>query len=134
MQEQIESFQEQRGLVRSKRTICCPACKRHTAVEKATIISDHYYVPPRGCVDGAYWTFSEYRFYCAKCNSFHRAYTGSFDKDYMTEEFTSEALTKFRLQLYLFIKKHFDYFGERLRDYDKGGTITELRERQKEDA
>ena len=64
---------------------------------------------------GDYWIFGErYHLWCNKCNNFTRT----------TEKWVNP-------ELYNFIDKYVDYFGEVLDDYNDGGTIVELRERHK---
>ena len=131
IQQQINDLYEELEETKGRRQVTCPNCKKRTPVNQATIIIPHYYVAPYSCTGGAYWDrMNEYQFYCEKCDSFHRAYTGSFDKDWVTKEYKPSALKDPRVQLYLFIKKYESYFGEKLKVYGDrdNGTITHIRE------
>jgi hypothetical protein len=133
LNEKINFLQTERELVRAQKTITCPSCKKRTQLRKATVIREHHYIRPYSCSGGDYWTFSEYNFYCNKCDSFNRAYTGSFDKEWQDDKkFKPEALKETRVQLYLLIKEYISYFGEVLDNYDDNLTITQLRKKNKE--
>jgi len=131
--EKIEFLQAERESVRSQKTITCPSCTKRTQLRNAVIIREHHYIRPYSCSGGDYWTFSdEYKFYCKKCDSFHRVYTGSFDKEWMDDKkFKPEALKETRVQLYLLIKEYISYFGEVLDNYDDNLTIDQLREKNR---
>jgi len=133
LSEKIEFLQAEREAVRSQKTITCPSCKKRTQLRNATVIREHHYIRPYSCSGGDYWTFSEYKFYCEKCDSFHRAYIGSWDKEWHDDKkLKPEALKEKRVQLYLLIKEYISYFGEVLNNYDDNLTIVQLREKNKE--
>jgi len=116
---QISSLEEQKQTIKLRQMVTCPHCKKRTRISKATIIVDYFYVPPRGCTGGDYWNFNEYLYCCSKCNVNTRAYIGSWDKDWKTEELTLSALKEARVILFNFIKKNIEYFGEVLKSYDE---------------
>lgn len=132
--EQIDFLEAERENVRKQKTITCPSCKKRTQLRNAIVIDKYHYVRPYSCSGGDYWaTSNEYIFYCTKCDSGYRAYTGSWDTiSYDSEEIKPEALKETRVQLYLLIKEYHRYFGETLDSYDDGGlTIDQLREKNK---
>jgi hypothetical protein len=133
IEKQITELENELQVLRSNKMIQCPKCKKKTRLNKATVIDKYHYVRPSGCSGGDYHTFSnEYYLYCEKCDTFNRVYIGGWDRvSWNSDEFKPEALKDPRVQLYLFIKEHHRYFGEKLKDYDEGGTITEIRERNK---
>lgn len=55
----------------------CMGCHKKTSISKLELIVEQFYVPPRGCSDGDYWTEGENPdFYvkCPKCNKEIRYY------------------------------------------------------------
>lgn len=134
LKKQIIELHDQLHKHRENKSIKCPSCGRRTKIKNATMITCYHYIKPSGCMDGDYWVFShEYMYYCAKCDSFNRAYIGSFDqidygKDYSESNMRPEALKLERVQLYYLIDQHSHLFGESLSDYDYKGTIEDFRE------
>ena len=138
LKEQIAKLQAELVNVRSNKTVLCQHCKKRTRLSKATAIRCYHYIAPYGCTGGDYWTFShEYSFYCAKCESFNRAYVGSWDKLDWSEGVTitnthPKSLEEYRVHTYFLIDEHFRLFGEKLNNYKYGNTIEEIREANKE--
>lgn len=125
---QIAALRERREQILRSRSIKCPKCERRTLLKNATVIRTFSYVPPYGCTGGAYWAADgEYQYYCSKCDQFNRAYVFEWDK----ERVPDRKYDIDRIALYEFIKTHYSYFGERLDNYDKGGTIDDIREKDK---
>lgn len=132
IKKQIQELEEKLTQCRDRRTIMCPSCEKRTPVNQATIVRRYHYVRPYSCTGGDYWTFSnEYLFYCSKCDSFHRAYVGSYDRKWDTDEIKSESLKLDRVKMFLFIEEYQHHFSEMLEDYGDGGTIDEIREHNK---
>jgi len=135
--KEINSLRERKVQLLKNRTVKCSYCEKRTALTNATVIRRFSYVPPSGCTDGAYWAFNgEYNYYCAKCGHFSRAYIFDWEKEGKTNNHVSSNPEKRkydidRVSLHVFIETHYSYFGEHLDDYDKGGTIDELREKDK---
>lgn len=129
---QISELKQQLIECQQRRTITCPHCNKKTPLADATVITLNSYVPPRGCTEGDYYTFSEYLYYCNKCDGYERAYVGSFDKDWDTKEIHPEKLKLPRVCLFLFIEKFHHYFGEKLELYGeeerRSLTIDDIRE------
>lgn len=135
---QIAELSNELTKVKEAKTIRCDCCVKRTQIKKATIITCYHYIQPSGCMDGDYWVFShEYLFYCAKCDSFNRAYLGSFDKiDYFGKDVEDNvhphALKEYRVKTYFLIDRNSHLFGEQLQDYDYKGTIDDIRKKNKE--
>ena len=131
----IADLRNQKEQILKSRTVKCSHCNKRTALKNATVVRNFSYVPPSGCTDGAYWaTNGEYNYYCAKCGHFNRAYVLGWEKEGKTNNHVSlkPETRKYdidRVALHKFIEMHYSYFGEHLDDYDKGGTIEEMRER-----
>lgn len=125
----IADLHSQKERMLRSRTVKCPKCEKRTALKNATVIRSFSYVPPHGCTEGAYWAADgEYQYYCGKCDHFNRAYVLSWDKERVAER-------KYdidRIALYEFIKTHYSYFGEQLDYYGEGGTIDNIRTKDKE--
>lgn len=137
LKKKITELQDQLVEHRENKSIKCPCCEKRTKIKKATIITCFHYIKPRGCMDGDYWAFShEYMFYCAKCDSFNRAYIGSFDqikygKDYSESNMHPKVLEKERVKMYFLIDRNSHLFGEQLSNYDYNGTIEDIRRENK---
>src|SRR3989344_5523989 len=55
-QERIKSDLTDRLLAALRRTFLrCSECGRESQVSSWVFIQDHWYVPPSGCTEGAYW-------------------------------------------------------------------------------
>lgn len=137
LKKQIAELQTQLVEHRENKSIKCPCCDKRTKIKKATVITCYHYIEPHGCMGGDYWLFShEYMFYCAKCDSFNRAYIGSFDQidygdNYKESNMRPEALKLERVQMYYLIDKNSHLFGESLVDYNYKGTIEDFRKANK---
>jgi len=61
-----------------KMLLFCKGCKRRSILSRWTLIVEHYYVPPRGCTEGAYWSESRSssRIRCPRCGHETRLYNG----------------------------------------------------------
>lgn len=124
--------------LRGEKMITCECCGRRTKIKNATIVVEHHYISPHGCMGGDYWVRShEYLFYCKKCQSFNRAYIGSFDKidyfgDYSEDNIEEGVKDDYRVKTYFLIDLHEDRFGEILHNYDYSGDIEYLRQKEKE--
>ena len=115
----------------------CPICNKGTRVKNVTIIRPHYYVPPSGCNDGAYWTlcFNEYESYCIYCNKFSRTFIHTTEQDILdgkpipswSSGPSYKKIDTDRVKRFIFIKKNLHLFGESLNVYNKGGTIEQIR-------
>lgn len=60
----------------------CLHCNKGTQIRFLDLIVIKYYIPPSGCVDGAYWTEGtnpEYNILCPKCSQVVRVYKSTFD-------------------------------------------------------
>ncbi len=137
LKQQIAKLQGELTTHRKNKSIKCPCCGKRTQIKNATILTCYHYISPHGCMGGDYWRFShEYTYYCAKCDSFTRAYIGSFDQidygdNYKESNMTPEALELERVQMYYLIDKNSHLFGEQLDDYDYKGTIADIRKANK---
>lgn len=122
---EIEALIEEREQIRSRKTIKCE-CGKRTPLKKLIVIKYFYYVDPHGCTGGDYWDFSkEYKWYCTKCEKWHRVYASNFD----SIQFNVKTLP-LRATNYEFLHSHIQYVGEVLERYGKhdGNTLTEIRE------
>ncbi len=50
-------------------TAKCRFCGKRSKLSSIDLIQTHYYIPPSGCSDGAYWTPSELNWMCPKCKA-----------------------------------------------------------------
>lgn len=55
-----------------KRTIPCKACDTPHEIRDLTLIQTHFYVPPSGCTEGAYWLPGEIQFVCPQTDITNR--------------------------------------------------------------
>lgn len=135
--KEIAALRERKVQLLKNKTIKCPKCEKRTALKNATIISNYHYVKPYGCTEGDYWTFSDnYHYYCNKCGNFTRTYIMSWEKKGESKMYLNTQKQKEeddRVRFYNFTKEHYQYFGERLDSYSKGGTIDEIRAQDKKD-
>ena len=135
--EEIAVLEQERTDLLSRKTIKCPKCEKGTQLSKAILINKYHYVSPHGCTGGDYHTFNEYQYLCMKCEKITRAYVGSWDRiDYREGDklanMTEESLKDPKVQMYFFISKHKNYFGETLSDYGYNyTTLDELRAHDK---
>lgn len=133
LKQQINKIEQRIETIRSRKMITCPECKKRTAISKATIVEDYWYVRPSGCMGGDYWKFNEYWYCCSKCGKTSRAYITTWDIDRETKEIKTAVLKEPRIVLFNFIKEHLEHFGEVLKSYDDGNlTLDQLREKNKE--
>lgn len=116
--KEIEALEEERELVRSRKTLACE-CGKRSQLSKWILISDYHYIRPYGCMGGDYWESSnEYHLICPKCDGVGRVYHASYEDE------DSEMNT-----LYKFVHDHARYFGERLKSYKEGCDVEELRKK-----
>jgi hypothetical protein len=107
--------------VRANRLLECPHCNKRSPISKWGVIRDHSYTPPRGCMEGDYWSFSnEYHILCPKCQGMGRVWLKSYDPPEHPMN-----------QLFEFIKENYKLFGEQLDNYEYG-TIEQIREKNKQ--
>lgn len=99
-------IKEELDRVRANKTIQCLGCGKRSPISKWTFIQQHHYIPPSGCMEGAYWVHSnEVLIGCPKCQSLMRTWKSSVrDSD---NSYT----------FYKFILDHAQYFGEKLEYY-----------------
>jgi hypothetical protein len=77
--EQIEELKTQLDKLnvkltkeRSNRTIKCSCCNKLHKIKNLIGIQTYWYVQPRGCTDGGYWTSGEFRFVCPETDISNR--------------------------------------------------------------
>lgn len=56
---------------RANKQFRCGCGKMHR-IKDCVVIQDHYYVPPSGCTDGAYWTPTELQIICPDTDNKNR--------------------------------------------------------------
>ena len=68
-EKKIESKIKQRN---KKRNIQCGSCEHSHRVADLVAIQTHFYIPPRGCTEGAYWLPGEMQFVCPETGVINR--------------------------------------------------------------
>ncbi len=139
--ERIQALYKKQESLKKQTRITCPTCHKRTQVTKATVIRDHYYIPPSGCTEGAYWTTSgEFYYYCNHCNATTRAWQHrpyNWDKhQYEDEKLPEKGRAPTRLRLLHIIRDNINYIGEVLDSYknlQEGMSIEELRKQNEKE-
>ncbi|MEK6819638.1 MAG: hypothetical protein AABY03_00365 [Nanoarchaeota archaeon] len=69
---------------RARKKIECAAknCGKLHTVNKLTLIQTHWYVSPRECTEGDYWTEGELRFICPDTKTVNRIMIDNYDVPY----------------------------------------------------
>lgn len=123
-EELIKQLIEERKQIRRERMFACPKCCESSPVREWVLVQEYCYVPPRGCTEGDYHVFSEYRVHCPLCDGVGRVYKSG---KYATRE---------QDETYNFIKHNEDLFKENLKYYarynkNEGYTLDQLREEER---
>lgn len=79
LEEQLEDIAQQLLDEQRKRKIACGKCNKLIQIGKLNIVDVEGYIPPRGCIDGDYWTHSYYEFQCPHCKAMYRLGPSSFE-------------------------------------------------------
>lgn len=67
---------------RANKTFPCICGKRHK-FKNCDVIQQHYYVPPSGCSDGAYWSPTDLYIICPDTDNKNRLYFSTADVPYI---------------------------------------------------
>lgn len=64
---EVKRLRELEKQLAAERFVQCGECKKRSKIKSVVFIQTHWYVPPRGCTEGAYWNPGEGQFICPKC-------------------------------------------------------------------
>ena len=80
IENQIKELRDKRTALYQSELIACTdncfgkGCGKKTKIKDLSYIQTHYYVPPSGCTDGAFWAEGDGQFVCPKCDHVNRLY------------------------------------------------------------
>ncbi len=90
---QLEEFHRKEADINRKiderngnKTLHCGGCNKYHRIKDLTLIQTHFYVPPYGCTEGAYWSEGEMRFVCSETKIENRLLFDNNDIDWKDRE------------------------------------------------
>src|SRR3989344_2366559 len=86
LEQQLKEIRQEGGKIlgkideRNKReSIPCQSCDEDHRIKDLTLIQTHFYVTPRGCIEGDYWREGEVQFICPKTDVVNRILLDNMD-------------------------------------------------------
>lgn len=122
-QEQITAnLQDKLEEAKAKLSIKCQSCLKYHRIKDLVVIQTHWFIPPSGCTEGAYWKQGELHFICPNNKVRNRILFNNSDVEWdKREELKHNPANQFHITYkYLFkevLKEFEDHIGSSVNNY-----------------
>lgn len=99
IEDKINKLKEKLIIEKQNQTLECPSCKSIEPIKNMVLIVREFYVPPRGCMEGDYWTegkIPDFYVVCSHCKKMNRYY----DEETDTYKFVNKYRNYFKVTVF----------------------------------